>query len=350
MQEREKALRRMSSDERLQPPPIRPKPGPSSLEDAIKKRKAKLDEAKDHSDIESKIKSYKQESQNRPKGEDALMNALSKRRSKVEGNLSSDESGGSPLVSPVRKAPSPPLKYGSTSSPVNDGSNKIVKPSNKPPPPPPPTADKPSLSRPKAHTSPPSAVSSEQSRVDSIESNGIVPPPPAFYSDHSMERSKNRNREHLVETASVSSSQSSISTVSTMSTDPSSNESFEGDKQDNYDSNNSVKSGSSTSSSVVTVKSTSDHENGNVSSSSQQDLNQINDQNNTSSKPVAEWTIEEVADWLVTINMSDYKNDFLENEISGEHLIALTKDDLGELGVKRLGHKMTILKAVEKLS
>lgn len=65
---------------------------------------------------------------------------------------------------------------------------------------------------------------------------------------------------------------------------------------------------------------------------------------------MVEWTVDEVADWLVAIKMSDYKNDFLENEISGEHLIALTKDDLGELGVKRLGHKMTILKAVQNLS
>lgn len=68
------------------------------------------------------------------------------------------------------------------------------------------------------------------------------------------------------------------------------------------------------------------------------------------SKPAAEWTASEVSEWLSSINMADYINDFVDNEITGEHLMSLTKEDLMELGVKPLGHKKAIMKAIEKLS
>nr|XP_006818386.1 PREDICTED: SH3 and multiple ankyrin repeat domains protein 1-like [Saccoglossus kowalevskii] len=67
------------------------------------------------------------------------------------------------------------------------------------------------------------------------------------------------------------------------------------------------------------------------------------------SKPLDEWTAEDVGDWLDSINMGEHRATFVENEITGEHLPALAKDDYIELGVIRVGHRMTIDRALKKL-
>ena len=68
-----------------------------------------------------------------------------------------------------------------------------------------------------------------------------------------------------------------------------------------------------------------------------------------SNKPYPEWNSEEVGFWLDYINMGQYKESFLENDIQGLHLADLSKDDLSELGVKKLGHRLTIDDAIGKL-
>ncbi|XP_065054092.1 SH3 and multiple ankyrin repeat domains protein 2-like [Rhopilema esculentum] len=68
-----------------------------------------------------------------------------------------------------------------------------------------------------------------------------------------------------------------------------------------------------------------------------------------SNKPYPEWNSEEVGFWLDYINMGQYKVSFLENDIQGLHLADLSKDDLSELGVKKLGHRLTIDDAIGKL-
>ena len=47
--------------------------------------------------------------------------------------------------------------------------------------------------------------------------------------------------------------------------------------------------------------------------------------------------------------MGQYKESFMENDIQGAHLSDLTKDDLSELGIKKLGHRLTIDDAIGKL-
>ena len=47
--------------------------------------------------------------------------------------------------------------------------------------------------------------------------------------------------------------------------------------------------------------------------------------------------------------MGQYKESFVENDIQGAHLSELSKDDLSELGVKKLGHRLTIDDAIGKL-
>ncbi|XP_070579690.1 SH3 and multiple ankyrin repeat domains protein 2-like [Ptychodera flava] len=66
-------------------------------------------------------------------------------------------------------------------------------------------------------------------------------------------------------------------------------------------------------------------------------------------KAVDDWTVQDVGHWLDSIHMTDYKSTFEENEINGAHLSALTKDDYIELGVTRVGHRITIDRARKKL-
>ncbi|GAP89981.1 putative protein kinase regulator ste50 [Rosellinia necatrix] len=61
---------------------------------------------------------------------------------------------------------------------------------------------------------------------------------------------------------------------------------------------------------------------------------------------ISEWTAEECADFIATINLQQYSDRFIENEIVGEALVALLHDDLKAMGVASVGHRLTILKNV----
>ena len=67
------------------------------------------------------------------------------------------------------------------------------------------------------------------------------------------------------------------------------------------------------------------------------------------SKAVSAWTSQDVGQWLASLQLAEHQGSFEENEITGEHLRALTKEDLQELGVSRMGHRMTITKAIQQL-
>ena len=60
-------------------------------------------------------------------------------------------------------------------------------------------------------------------------------------------------------------------------------------------------------------------------------------------KAVAEWDIQDVCQWLKDIGLGEHASMFEENEIIGEHLLDFGKDDLRELGVKKLGHQKTFI-------
>jgi hypothetical protein len=78
---------------------------------------------------------------------------------------------------------------------------------------------------------------------------------------------------------------------------------------------------------------------------------------------ITEWTAEECADFVSSLGLRQYGDQFLgsllaaraqfelaltqaENEIVGEALVALQHDDLKQMGVTSLGHRLTILKSV----
>ncbi|XP_062510285.1 SH3 and multiple ankyrin repeat domains protein 2-like isoform X2 [Corticium candelabrum] len=66
-------------------------------------------------------------------------------------------------------------------------------------------------------------------------------------------------------------------------------------------------------------------------------------------KPLLQWTVNDVSDWLRSFAMEEYVQSFHDNQIQGSHLAEMTKDDFKELGVLPLGHRLTIANAVAKL-
>lgn len=66
---------------------------------------------------------------------------------------------------------------------------------------------------------------------------------------------------------------------------------------------------------------------------------------------IPQWNEDQVADYISSLGPSlrPYSQIFAEELINGEALIALRHDELKELGVHSLGHRLTILKAVYEL-
>jgi class 3 adenylate cyclase len=59
--------------------------------------------------------------------------------------------------------------------------------------------------------------------------------------------------------------------------------------------------------------------------------------------------VQQIADWLKTLGMSEYAERFAENDIDTSVLRDLTDQDLKELGVS-LGHRRKMLRAIAELS
>lgn len=65
---------------------------------------------------------------------------------------------------------------------------------------------------------------------------------------------------------------------------------------------------------------------------------------------VSTWSSVDVCDWLSENGFGQYAPQFTENEIMGEHLTGLTKDDLKELGITKMGHQKSIMKLIERIT
>ncbi|KAH8294901.1 hypothetical protein KR018_004265 [Drosophila ironensis] len=62
------------------------------------------------------------------------------------------------------------------------------------------------------------------------------------------------------------------------------------------------------------------------------------------------WSVNEVVTWLETMQLSEYVDSFLKNDIRGKELLALGRRDLKDLGVIKVGHVKRILQAIKDLS
>lgn len=65
---------------------------------------------------------------------------------------------------------------------------------------------------------------------------------------------------------------------------------------------------------------------------------------------VNSWGVNEVITWLEAMQLSEYIDSFVKNDIRGKELLLLTRRDLKELGVSKIGHIKRILQAIKDLS
>ncbi|KAK5167762.1 uncharacterized protein LTR77_007461 [Saxophila tyrrhenica] len=63
---------------------------------------------------------------------------------------------------------------------------------------------------------------------------------------------------------------------------------------------------------------------------------------------ITQWSEEQVADYIVSLSpaLKQYSQAFADEVINGQALVSLGHDELKELGVNSIGHRLTILKAV----
>ncbi|XP_033733128.1 WD repeat, SAM and U-box domain-containing protein 1-like [Pecten maximus] len=67
-------------------------------------------------------------------------------------------------------------------------------------------------------------------------------------------------------------------------------------------------------------------------------------------KPIAQWAVEDVCNWLVTIGMGHYTDNFKSNDIDGTELVSLNSEMLISLRIDALGHRNKILRAMKCIS
>src|ERR1700683_521170 len=56
--------------------------------------------------------------------------------------------------------------------------------------------------------------------------------------------------------------------------------------------------------------------------------------------------MQEIADWLKSLGMSEYAQRFAENDVDCTILSDLTDQDLKDIGVASLGHRRKLLRAI----
>ncbi|KAJ5525273.1 hypothetical protein N7494_011923 [Penicillium frequentans] len=64
---------------------------------------------------------------------------------------------------------------------------------------------------------------------------------------------------------------------------------------------------------------------------------------------ISDWTADECSDFLTSLGLLQYCGTFRENGIVGEALVALRHDELKEMGINSVGHRLTILKSVYEI-
>mmetsp|Transcript_28190 Transcript_28190/g.40143 ORF Transcript_28190/g.40143 Transcript_28190/m.40143 type:complete len:589 (+) Transcript_28190:35-1801(+) len=76
---------------------------------------------------------------------------------------------------------------------------------------------------------------------------------------------------------------------------------------------------------------------------------QPNPPGNYLTKEIDFWSSNDVGDWLISVNLEQYVEPFILNEINGIILLDITLEDLDYMGITVLGHRKTILKGAEDL-
>ena len=61
------------------------------------------------------------------------------------------------------------------------------------------------------------------------------------------------------------------------------------------------------------------------------------------------WGNEEVAAWLESLQLNEYREDFIRHDIRGPELLTLERRDLKELGIHKVGHIKRIQQAIREI-
>ncbi|XP_039441387.1 diacylglycerol kinase eta isoform X1 [Culex pipiens pallens] len=64
---------------------------------------------------------------------------------------------------------------------------------------------------------------------------------------------------------------------------------------------------------------------------------------------VSSWGVGEVVTWLEAMQLAEYVDSFIKNDIRGKELLTLARRDLKDLGVTKVGHVKRILQAIKDL-
>ncbi|CAJ0952059.1 unnamed protein product, partial [Mesorhabditis belari] len=65
--------------------------------------------------------------------------------------------------------------------------------------------------------------------------------------------------------------------------------------------------------------------------------------------PVSTWTVDGVLNWLSSLGLSQYTEQFRANDITGQELIHLERSDFKDLGVIKIGHIKRLQSAIGDL-
>jgi len=65
-------------------------------------------------------------------------------------------------------------------------------------------------------------------------------------------------------------------------------------------------------------------------------------------KEVSTWEVVDVTTWLESIQLGEYADSFFSNDVRGRELLTLTRTDLKELGVSKVGHVKRLLLAIKE--
>ena len=60
--------------------------------------------------------------------------------------------------------------------------------------------------------------------------------------------------------------------------------------------------------------------------------------------------MNDVTKWLASLDLAQYSDTFLQNDVNTGILPLLTSDDLKEIGVSSVGHRRKLLEAILALS
>jgi hypothetical protein len=65
-------------------------------------------------------------------------------------------------------------------------------------------------------------------------------------------------------------------------------------------------------------------------------------------KPMDEWSVEDVADWLEFLQLTEHRQIFLRNNVNGRILSQLGRNELIAMGVTQVGHRMSLERAIKR--